>query len=144
ESMRQLGYAGYVVGERDFVLGLNDLQQMAADSKVPLMSANLVDAAGKPLFLGHVVVEAGKLKTCVVAVSGQIEGVHGVTQTDPAQAAHAELAALGQSHCDVKLLLAHMTLSEVEPVLKDAFGFDLAVVAHQGYQMGARMIGETP
>jgi 2',3'-cyclic-nucleotide 2'-phosphodiesterase (5'-nucleotidase family) len=144
ESMGQLGYAGYVLGERDFVLGLDPLRQLASDNKVPLMAANLVDEAGKQLFTGHVVVKAGQLSVCAVAVTAKVEGVQGVTQTDPGQAALAELGALGQTHCDVKLLLAHMTLSELEPVLKAAFGFDLAVAAHQGYQMSGKSIGDTP
>jgi len=144
EAMGQLGYAGYVVGERDLSLGLEPLRQLATASKVPLLSANLTDEGGQPLFTGHAVVQAGSFRVCAVAITGKIDAVRGVLQTDPVAAAQTHLDALGQSHCDVKLLLAHMPLSELEPVLKTVPGFDLALSAHQGYQMGAKTLGTTP
>jgi 2',3'-cyclic-nucleotide 2'-phosphodiesterase (5'-nucleotidase family) len=143
ESMRRLGYAGYVVGERDLVLGRDRLKELSSATGVPLLSANLVDEGGKPLFSGHVVVHSGNLTVCAVAVTGKLDGIEGVTQTDAGQAALKELADLQSSRCDVKLLLAHMPLAEVEEVLKAAPGFDLAVEAHQGFQMDAKRIGDT-
>ncbi len=143
ESMGQLGYTGYLVGERDLALGLSFLQTTAAASKVPLLSANLTDESGKPLFEGHVVTHAGQLVVCAVAISGKVEGVQGVQQADPAQAARSELAALDQTHCDVRLLLAHLALTELEPILMSVPGFDLAIAAHQGYQMPPKAIGNT-
>jgi len=119
------------------------LQELAAASKVPLLSANLTDEGGKALFPGRVVVKAGKLVVCAVAVS-KVAGVTGVVQTDPTQAAQNELAGFGQTACDVKLLLAHLPMAELEPLLAAVPGFDLAVDAHQGYQMGAKVIGTTP
>jgi 2',3'-cyclic-nucleotide 2'-phosphodiesterase (5'-nucleotidase family) len=142
-SMGQLGYAGYVVGERDLALGLPFLQEAATAAKVSLLAANLTDESGKPLFAGHVVTSSGNLTVCAVAITGKVDGVQGVVQTDPVQAAQSELASFGKTTCDVRLLMAHLPLNEIEPLLLAVPGFDLVVSAHQGFQMGAKPIGSS-
>jgi 2',3'-cyclic-nucleotide 2'-phosphodiesterase (5'-nucleotidase family) len=89
------------------------------------------------------VVHSGNLTVCAVAVTGKLDAIEGVVQTDAGQAALKELGDLQGARCDVKLLLAHMPLAEVEEVLKAAPGFDLAVEAHQGFQMDAKLVGDT-
>jgi len=123
-----------VVGERDLSLGLPFLTAAAAEAKVRLLSANLRDASGKAPFEGHVVVSAGGLKVCVVAISqpnGYPEGIHA---EDPVEAARQELQKLPASGCDLKMLLAHLVRTDLDRVLKEAPGFDLAAVAHEGWQ----------
>jgi 2',3'-cyclic-nucleotide 2'-phosphodiesterase (5'-nucleotidase family) len=125
---------GLVVGERDVTAGLPFLIAAAAEAKVPLMSANLRDANGKAPFTGHRIVSAGALKIGLVALSqptGYPEGIHG---EDPAQAARDELQRLAPEQCDLKILLAHLARTDLDRVLKEAPGFDLAAVAHEGWQ----------
>jgi 2',3'-cyclic-nucleotide 2'-phosphodiesterase (5'-nucleotidase family) len=67
----------------------------------------------------------------VSQATGYPDGIHG---DDPATAAREELKQLDASGCDLKILLAHLTRADLDRVLKDAPGFDLAAVAHEGWQ----------
>ncbi|HEY0092695.1 MAG TPA: hypothetical protein VGB96_00155, partial [Archangium sp.] len=70
EQMEAQGTVAMAVGERDLSLGLSYLQKATRTrKKMKLLSANLVDKAGKAPFAASLVVEAGGLKVGVVGVS---------------------------------------------------------------------------
>lgn len=144
QSMAAMKYDGMVVGERDLSLGLPFLLDAAKEAKVPLLSANLVDPGGKPLFTGHLAFQDGSLKVCVVALSPA--GSYGATLThqDPAQAAQRELQAVAGEGCAVKVLLANLPRSELEDTLKKVPGFDLVASAHDGWQAEPQLVSGVP
>ena len=139
-----MGYQGLVVGERDVSAGVPFLTSTAAEVGLPLLSANLADASGKPLFKGHLAFKDGPLEICAVAVSP--EGSYGaeVRRQDPVAAAKRELAALAPEHCQVKLLLAHLSRRDLELLLGAVPGFDVAAVAHDGWQSEPQPIAGIP
>ena len=49
-------------------------------------------------------------------------------------AARQELQKLPASGCDMKMLLAHLVRTDLDRVLKEVPGFDIAAVAHEGWQ----------
>ena len=63
--------------------------------------------------------------------SGYPDGIHA---EDPVPAARQELQQLPASGCDIKLLLAHLVRTDLDRVLKEVPGFDIAAVAHEGWQ----------
>jgi 2',3'-cyclic-nucleotide 2'-phosphodiesterase (5'-nucleotidase family) len=137
-------YTAMIVGDRDLSLGLPFLVDAAKESNLKLLSANLVDTAGKPLFDGHLVFKDGSLKICAVALSPDSSHGAAVARQDSAEAAKRELQAVAQEGCGVKLLLANLPRQELEDVLKKVPGFDLAASAHDGWQAEPQTVAGVP
>jgi 2',3'-cyclic-nucleotide 2'-phosphodiesterase (5'-nucleotidase family) len=111
EQMEAQGTVAMAVGERDLSLGLAWLQKATGgrNKKMKLLSANLVDKAGKAPFAPSMVVEAGGLKVGVVGMSpeGPMAGEPGLKGRPPREAALAEARKLRQSKkVDVVVVLA--------------------------------------
>ncbi|NOK34096.1 5'-nucleotidase, partial [Corallococcus exercitus] len=62
EQLDAQGYAAMAVGQRDLVLGVDFLKKKTKGAKLKLVSANLVDAKGQPLFPASVVTTVGGLR----------------------------------------------------------------------------------
>lgn len=144
QGMAAIKYDGMVVGERDLALGLPFLADAAKQANVPLLSANLVDPAGKPIFPGHLAFQDGSIKVCAVALSPSGSYGAAVTRQDPAPAAQRELQALATEGCGVKLLLANLPKPELDDTLKKVPGFDLVATAHDGWQAEPQLVEGVP
>ncbi|HUB05466.1 MAG TPA: hypothetical protein VMB50_00605 [Myxococcales bacterium] len=143
-GMKTIGYQGMVVGDRDLALGLPFLTDAAKEAGIALYSANLADAAGKPLFPGHLAFQAGPFHVCAVALSPPGNYGPGVQAQDPVAAAQRELATFGAQPCDLKLLLADLPRQQLGDVLKSAPGFDLAAASHDGWQSDPQTLSGVP
>jgi 2',3'-cyclic-nucleotide 2'-phosphodiesterase/3'-nucleotidase len=67
--MEHIGYDAIGVGERELNFGYGKLKALAAASKVPVVSANLVDKkTGQPAFKPYAIVQKGGLKVGVFSV----------------------------------------------------------------------------
>jgi 2',3'-cyclic-nucleotide 2'-phosphodiesterase (5'-nucleotidase family) len=111
EQLEAQGTVAMAVGQRDLSQGLAYLQKAtrARSKKLKLLSANLVDKAGKQPFTASLVVEAGGLKVGVVGVSpeGAIPGEPSLKGRPPIEAALAEARRLRQAKKpDVVVVLA--------------------------------------
>jgi hypothetical protein len=68
-ACKDMGYAAMNIGHREATLPADELRALAADSPVPLISANLLDrATGKPLLPGWTVIERGGRRIALVGV----------------------------------------------------------------------------
>jgi 2',3'-cyclic-nucleotide 2'-phosphodiesterase (5'-nucleotidase family) len=145
EQMEALGTVAMAVGERDLSHGLSYLQKAtrARSKKMKLLSANLVDKAGKAPFAASMVVEAGGVKVGVVGVSpeGTPAGEPGLTGRPPREAALAEARKLRQSRkVDVVVVLAAIPYQEaVKLALLANDAVDFVVQSHDAKGIG---IGE--
>ncbi|MCE5278432.1 MAG: multiheme c-type cytochrome [Planctomycetaceae bacterium] len=106
-ALRAMGAAGYRaanLGAREASLAVDDLRRVAAASPVPLISANVVDAAtGSPVAPTHVSFEVSNLRVSVV----------GVVQNDPRAAPGAGLAIADPSRSLESLLPGLAARSDV-------------------------------
>jgi 2',3'-cyclic-nucleotide 2'-phosphodiesterase (5'-nucleotidase family) len=142
EGMEALGTAAMAVGERDLSQGLAWLQKAARGPKrkLKLLSANLVDKAGKAPFAASTVVEAGGLKVGVVGVSpeGTPAGEPGLKGLPPVQAALAEARKLRQARkVDVVVVLAAVpSLEAMKLGLLAGDAVDFVVQSHDRKGMG--------
>lgn len=127
-QMDALGITAMAVGARDLSLGADFLLQTAKGRKMKLLSANLVDAKGKPLFPASTVVSVGGLKFGLVGVSpeGPLPTQAGVVGQPPVRAALTEARRLREKDkVDVVVVLAAIpyleasTLSEQSPGVID-------------------------
>jgi 2',3'-cyclic-nucleotide 2'-phosphodiesterase (5'-nucleotidase family) len=145
EQMEAQGTVAMAVGERDLSQGLAYLQKATRGpkKKMKLLSANLVDKAGKAPFAASMVVEAGGLKVGVVGVSpeGAPAGEPSLKGRPPKEAALAEARKLRQSRkVDVVVVLAAMPYQEaVKLALLANDAVDFVVQSHDVKGMG---IGE--
>jgi 2',3'-cyclic-nucleotide 2'-phosphodiesterase (5'-nucleotidase family) len=145
EQMEAQGTVAMAVGERDLSLGLSYLQKATGGrgKKMKLLSANLVDKAGKAPFAASTVVEAGGLKVGVVGVSseGVPAGEPGLKGRPPNEAALAEARKLRQTKkVDVVVVLAAIPYKEaVKLALLAGDAVDFVVQSNDVKGMG---IGE--
>ena len=115
EQMEAEGTAAMAVGERDLSQGLAYLQKATRGRKMKLLSANLVDKAGKAPFAASQVLEAGGLKVGVVGVSpeGTPAGEPGLKGKPPVETALAEARKLRKTKkVDVVVVLAAVPYQE--------------------------------
>nr|WP_242588523.1 5'-nucleotidase [Corallococcus macrosporus] len=136
------GYAAMAVGQRDLVLGVDFLKKKTKGAKLKLVSANLVDAKGQPLFPASVVTTVGGLKVGVIGVSPASEdgaavlpeGVRGLP-VGPAVA--AEVKRLRQKEqVELVVLLAAVPYVEAVKLAQGAEGVDFVVQSHDGRGVG--------
>lgn len=145
EQMEAQGTVAMAVGERDLSQGLSYLRKATGgrSRKMRLLSANLVDKAGKAPFAASLVVEAGGLKLGVVGVSpeGTPAGEPTLKGRPPVEAALAEAKRLRQGRkVDAVVVLAAVPYQEaVKMALLANDAVDFVVQSHDARGMG---IGE--
>jgi 2',3'-cyclic-nucleotide 2'-phosphodiesterase (5'-nucleotidase family) len=145
EQMEAQGTIAMAVGERDLSMGLDYLRKAtrAKSRKLKLLSANLVDKAGKAPFPASLVVETGGVKVAVVGVSpeGKLAGEPGLTGRPPKEAALAEARRLREARkVDVVVILAAIPYQEaVKLAILANEAVDFVVQSHDARGIG---IGE--
>ncbi|MFY0568438.1 5'-nucleotidase [Archangium lansingense] len=134
EQMDALGTTAMAVGARDLVLGTDFLKQATRKSKMKLLSANLVDAKGKPLFAASTVVRVGQTAFGVVGLSPEGEMQPGVIGRPPGPALLAEARRLREKDkVDVVVVLAAMPLPSAQTLSREAGdAVDLVLQSHEG------------
>ena len=133
--MGLMGYDAVGVGERELAFGYDRLKELAAKSKVPFVSSNLVDKkSGKPAFKQYVVVRKGGLKVGIFSVMGpkiELPANTGeqLTVDDPIASAQAMVTTL-RKQADVVVALTHLGRVEGEDLAAQVPGIDVVVLAH--------------
>jgi 2',3'-cyclic-nucleotide 2'-phosphodiesterase (5'-nucleotidase family) len=135
-QMDAMGTAAMAVGARDLTLGLDALRKQAKSGKMKLLSANLVDKAGKPVFPASTVLTAGTLKVGVVGASP--EGPLPDSQGQPvAPAVLAEARRLREKEkVDVVVVLAAVPYEVTRRLAAQAEGVDFVIQSHEGRGAG--------
>jgi 2',3'-cyclic-nucleotide 2'-phosphodiesterase (5'-nucleotidase family) len=123
ELMDAMGTTAMAVGERDLTLGADFLTRSSKGRKMKLVSANLVDAAGKPLFPASTVLTVGGVKFGLVGLSpeGPVTTQKGAVGKPPVPAAIAESRRLRtQEKVDVVVVLAAVPYMEAVKLSQEA------------------------
>ncbi|HEX8706572.1 MAG TPA: 5'-nucleotidase [Myxococcaceae bacterium] len=132
-QMDALGTSAMAVGARDLSRGVEFLRKYGKGGKtMKLLSANLVDKAGKPIFPASTVLTAGELKVGVVGVSP--EGALPESTGQPALAAMvAEAKRLRQKDkVDLVVVLAAVPFTLAQQLAQKGEGVDFVVQSHDG------------
>ena len=140
----RLGVTAFSPGERDLALGAPLLRRVLADAKVPVVSANLVDARGRPLFPADRLVDVAGVKLGIFGVTAQSPPdparwrAWGVEARDPLEAARAEVASLRARGARVVVALVHVGgTPDTKKLLAATPGIDWAVLGHSGMNLEA-------
>jgi 2',3'-cyclic-nucleotide 2'-phosphodiesterase (5'-nucleotidase family) len=134
EQMDALGTAAMAVGARDLVLGTDFLKKTPRKTKMKLLSANLVDARGKPLFAASTVVTVEGTKFGVVGLSPEGEVGPGVVGQPVVPAALAEARRLREKDkVDVVVVLAAVPLASAQTFSREVGdAVDFVLQSHEG------------
>ena len=134
-TMELIGYDAIGIGERELNFGYAKLKTLAAGSKVPVISANLVDKkSGQLAFKPYAIVKKGNLKVGVFSVMApKVDLPAGagseLTVEDPLAATQRTVAEL-RKQCDVVVALAHVGRVEGEDLAAQVAGIDVVILAH--------------
>jgi hypothetical protein len=130
EGLGAIGYDALNVGRSDLLLPPDLLRKLASAAAFPLLSANILDAAGKPPFKGWVVKEAGGVRVGVFGITGPppptavtLPGRTLAVQ-DPVAAARTAVAAL-RSGVDIVIALSQLGLDGDVALARAVPGIDL-------------------
>jgi 2',3'-cyclic-nucleotide 2'-phosphodiesterase (5'-nucleotidase family) len=131
-QMDAMGTSAMAVGARDLSRGVEFLRKNGKGKTLKLLSANLVDKAGKAVFPASTVVSAGDLKVGVVGLSP--EGELPESTGKPALAAMvAEAKRLRQQDkVDVVVVLAAVPFTTAQQLAQKGEGVDFVVQSHEG------------
>lgn len=132
KQMDAMGTAAMAVGTRDLTLGLDFLRSGAKGVKMKLLSANLVDKAGKPLFAASTVLTAAGLKVGVVGASP--EGMLPESKGQPViPAVLAEAKRLREKEkVDMVVVLAAVPYALARQLAQQGEGVDFVLQSHEG------------
>lgn len=127
EAMNAMGYTAAVLGERDLLLGEEDLRARIQEAQFPILSANVLGSDGKLLAKPYVVLEIQGHRIGVLGLTGQSlpQGVK-LQVTDPLEAAHKYVAEL-QSQADFIIALAHLGKEGVQKLVESEEAVDMVV-----------------
>jgi hypothetical protein len=134
----RLGVTAFSPGERDLALGVPLLRRVLAEAKVPVVSANLVDARGQLVFPADRLVDVAGVRVGIFGVTAAslpdpAWRAWGVEARDPAAAARAEVASLRARGARVVVALVHVGgTPDSKRLLAAVPGIDWAVLGHSG------------
>ncbi len=145
QAMAHMGYAGLNVGINDLAMGLEPLRKIARANKIPLVSANLYDKAGKPAFQRLLLEDAGVLKIGVFGLMtrtppelGKFVIDQGLEIRDPVAEAKAAIKDLRAQGAEMIVLLSQLSRQEAELVMEKAPGITL-VIGSSGQELSMQL-----
>ncbi|RME01204.1 MAG: hypothetical protein D6812_08480, partial [Deltaproteobacteria bacterium] len=136
DAYNEIGYDAMNVGDRDLAGGLEFLEDLEKKAKFPFLSANLTDAAGKPLFTPSIVREVGGYEIGIFGLMTKTfdPARHGMPELrvgDPVEAAKRVVADLAKKS-DMIVALCDLTPPEVEAVIEAAPQIRIVIGGHTG------------
>jgi hypothetical protein len=141
KAMAEMGYAAANVGEQDLLLGLDYLRYVADFTAVPLLSANIVDNAGAPVFEQYIFKEIDAGAAPIVAgvvglISSQfkdsVEELNPELVVEEYDPALEGLVGRLRPQVDLLILLAHANNEEAADIARRFPQFDLIIASHSG------------
>ncbi len=128
-----LNYDAVGISAYDLAAGLDFFQEIAARSKFPWLSANLVEkSSGLPLFTPWVIVEKQQMKIGIIALTGSRAATMLSDSKGKLVDWHRILTNLVgelQPKCDLLILLSNLSIVENREICRDFPGINLVVQA---------------
>lgn len=129
------------IGAYDLSLGVDYLLQKRSSSKLPFLSANLVDKHGKLLFTPYVIKQAGATRIGIFGLIdsglkiGRVPGSHKIVVDDPFEVAKKIVPELKQKGADLVVLLTDMTSRSLRRTAQLGLPIDLIVGSDERNQV---------
>lgn len=141
KAMAEIDYAAANVGEKDLLLGLEYLKYVSDFTGVPLVSANIMDYAGAPVFQQYVLAQPDSAngETTVAAIGivstefkDEIESLNPDLIVEDYNPILESLVEKLRAKSDVLILLAHAGEEEVGAISLEYPQIDLIIASHIG------------
>ncbi len=138
---------GVAVGPFDLSAGL-DLLQSSHQQGFPWLSANLLDAAGKPLFSPYRIKKAGKIKAGIIGLTGgsspSATALPDGISCAQWQAVLPNIIAKIGKQCDILILLSSLPPSENQEIARQFPAIHIIIAADPNYgNIVPQQIGNT-
>ncbi|MDY0000515.1 MAG: hypothetical protein RBU30_04385 [Polyangia bacterium] len=141
EVYGRLGAQGMAVGGSDLALGLATLRSLAQKHRIPLLSANLQDGAGRRIFPASRMVKAGNVSFGVFGLTAFHPRWQGLAKDgkfklgDAMAAAKTEAAALRAKGAQIVIMLAAIGNTEARRIARELTDIDLVFISGTGMHM---------
>lgn len=151
KAMGEIGYAAANVGEKDLLLGLDYLKYVSDFSGAPLISANLIDYAGAPVFQQYVLSkpcsDPGDVGVAVIGIIStefkeRVESLNPDVILEDYDLILEGLVEELRGKSDVLILLAHAGEEEAEAISQRFPEIDLIIAGHVGDDPAPVPLGE--
>ncbi len=131
-GLNRIGLDAMNVGELDFAGGLKFLRGLQASAQFPMLSANIVDPLGRPIFDAGTIINRGGMKIGIVGATGPVLWAnHEVKLTPVVPALEAAVSAFADS-VDMVILLYHGNREDLKEISDAGLAIDLAFHSHYG------------
>lgn len=142
EVMGRLRYDAMAVGERDLVIGVDELKRRAAEAHITLLAANLTKN-GKPVFEERKLFTIGGQKVGVFAVvdGENYRRMFDLTVEAREARAQAQIDALRKAGAKLVVGLLHMEYDAALRLANNLKGADYFVESHTGREHGSQRLG---
>lgn len=135
-----MGLSAHNLGIPEAQFGPEAIRELADSLKVPFISANLMDASGKPIAPPVMLVDAGGTRLAVVGVISQALSDSRWTVRDPKAAALEALRSV-KGQYTAAMLLAYAPEQELGDLARALPEFDVIVGGPTGQSLAPRKIG---
>lgn len=142
EGELAMGLAAHNLGRSEVLLGPEYLRDVASRLKVPFVSANTLDSAGKPITQAARIVSWGSRKIALVGVLSPGFATPGITITEPRQAILSALSPLKGSYSSL-VVLAYLPENELRQLASDLPEADAVVGGPTHQAFAPRLVGPT-
>jgi hypothetical protein len=141
KAMAEMKYDAANVGEQDLLLGLDYLKYVADFTSFPLISANIVDSTGAPIFKSYI---TQKIKASNAIMTAGIIGIISPDFKEQVEENNPEITVEDyrpvldrlvkklRPKVDLLVLLAHTNNGEAGAIGRQYPGFDLIIASHNG------------
>jgi 2',3'-cyclic-nucleotide 2'-phosphodiesterase (5'-nucleotidase family) len=138
QMMDKMGYSAATIGERELTFGQTYLLNAFKNTKIALVSANVVYADTKKPFLApYVIRKAGNVRVAFTGLIGKDPGMafrkhagdRELTVLDPIETAKTLVPELHKK-ADVVVVLSHLGLTEGQKLAIEVPGIDVMVMGH--------------
>ena len=138
----QMHVAAHNVGAAEARFGPDELRRLASDMGVPLLSANVRDAAGKLVAEPVRLVTAAGRRLALVGVLAERYATRGLQITSPRQAAIEALRSVAGQY-DAAIVLAYLPEDELRQLADDLPEADIVIGGPTGQPIAPKRIGPT-
>ena len=137
KAMADIGYAAANVGEKDLKLGADYLKYVSGFTGVPLISANIIDFAGAPVFQQYVLAQPDNATAAVIGIVStefkeEIESLAPDLIVEEYDLILEGLVEKLRPKADVLILLAHAGEEETSAIARQFPEIDLIIASHVG------------
>lgn len=135
-----MGIAAHNLGGGEVALGPGYLRQVAAEKRIPFVSANVHDAEGKPIAEPVRIVEAGGQRIAIMGVLSERYATEAVRVDEPRATILAQLDAIGDRY-DVLLILAYLPEEELRALTHAVPEADVIIGGPTGQNLPIKQVG---